>query len=72
MAPNDDNSVRPANPVQAGLVMAGCVSFIIGLALGVGGNSQQAVLGAALVVFAGLCLAAAAIRDSIAGLRKDD
>jgi hypothetical protein len=72
MAPNDSDSVRPANPVQAGLVMAGCISFIVGLALGIGGNIQQVVLGTGLVVFAGLCLAAAAIRDAIAGLRKDD
>jgi len=72
MAPNDNDSVRPANPIQAGLVMAGCVSFIIGVVLGIGGNIQQAGLGTGLVVFAGLLLAAAAIRDSIAQLRKDD
>jgi len=71
MAPNDNDSRRSANPIQAGLVLAGCVSFIVGL-VGIGGNIQQAIVGAGLVVFAGLCLAAAAIRDSIARLRKDD
>ena len=72
MAPNDNDSVRPANPVQAGLVITACASFIFGLCPGMGGNIQQAIVGAGLVVFAGLCLAAAAIRDSIARLRKDE
>ncbi len=72
MSPIDNDSTRPVNPIQAGLIVAGCISFIVGVVLGMGGNIPQAVLGTGLVVFAGLCLAAAAIRESIARLRKDD
>ena len=71
MAPNNNDTRRSANPTQAGLVITACASFIFGL-VGIGGNIQQAVLGTGLVVFAGLLLASAAIRDSIANLRKND
>jgi len=67
MAPNSSSSKQPVTVID----MAGYLTFIVGLLWGIlDGQVQGAVLGTGLVIFAGLCFVAAAIRES-AATRKD-
>ena len=74
MAPNDSDSNQRAPITQAALVVGGFISLIVGVAVGPpgGGSVRDAIWGAGLFVFAGLCFVAAAIREAVAKLRKDD
>ncbi len=69
MSPNDSNTRRPMDPIQAILIGGGGISLIFGL-VGTFGP-EKAFSGTGLVVFAGLCLVAAAIRELTAKLDKN-
>jgi hypothetical protein len=75
MIPNGNNPKRATPTPMAGVLLGivGAISAVIGLANGPGGHSErEAICGAGLVIFAGLCFVAAAIVYVAAQLRRND
>jgi hypothetical protein len=69
MVPDNHNPKRPVTVID----MAGYLFFAVGLLWGIFDLTvRAAVLGTGLVIFAGLCFVAAAIRESAATLKKND
>jgi len=76
MAPNDNGPTLPTLTQFAGiflLIVGGVLSVIGGVANATGGHSErEAIAGAGLLIFAGLCFVAAAILYAATQLRRND
>jgi hypothetical protein len=69
MVPDNHNPKRPVTVID----MAGYLFLVVGLLWGILDISvRAAVLGTGLVIFAGLCFVAAAIKESAATLKRND
>lgn len=68
MVPDNRSPKRPVTVID----MAGYLFLVVGILLGLFGNSAQIILGSSFVIFSGLCFVAAAIRESAADLKNRD
>jgi hypothetical protein len=71
MSLGNNDTRRPINPSLAMLNGGGCVALVFGLVF-VFGSGNDPTRGTGLVVFAGLCFVAAAIKELEARLGESD